>query len=858
MTKRKLCCTILIIVTTIFASPVLNRTAYGTSKTGLWSKLTQFEESSITMATNAQQGDADALLALALIGSGDIRTEKQYSEIRTQILNFNKSIAQELTDKTTQREQARLIYTRMLETFFEYDVTKERLLGYQLQQSKLSEIFSTKKFNCVSSSILYMILLSYADISSKGVLVPSHVFVQIETTDGEIIEVETTSLSGFNFKHTKENVEGKSRHWYLQRGLEYYNWEGYLRRKIATPFFIIMRNYSNQHTSSKRMHFEDRLRLSEIAHKVCYTNEMALQRRIGHYLNESNYLTKDSSEISHRNFYTTITPFLDTLSTATLADTAQLYLHLLKLNKVIAALESSTTEQNSKEFLTFLQKLPSSLHTNSAIYQNVLFVTTSISKTLQKEDKQKELKQFFSGISPLFPAISKESIGLIQIQYAMQIRSISQTIATESLSEAIAQYLSFLKNLPNKIKKDTLIANNTFYLLEQLIRRCYSSLDANAASSILSATDQYYPLLQSKTKDLFPLITNLKVERIINMAKAGKLSVAKAEYLQLLLSLSTKEKEDRTIRHNLSYFLFYLSVHDRSIENPTLKDVLNRTQQSTPSLKQTVHTITQSLLHNELIALINRVPENRDTLIRDITAFIETIPSDASNSEKLLNNITYLYQQLTTSGDTTGLVQLQIDLCRSFPTNCETFKQIQSLESSEQNAIIQIDSLLNRKNTTAATKQYRDLIGTMPTEALKDTLLQYNLKYITEKIAIHTLKNSAQNLPELLNTIKKQKPSLYAITLPIKAQYHFQEGNKYWNRKEWKQAAEHFTEALPLTTNKKNRNALCQNLDGAFYNWAIIVLNRGDREQSLQIISKGLELYPDGKHCTQLLKKLKQ
>jgi tetratricopeptide (TPR) repeat protein len=69
--------------------------------------------------------------------------------------------------------------------------------GYAVEQTDLSAILDTNKFNCVSSAILYNILAKRLGMQARGVRVPNHVFSVLEDA-GRLIAVETTSARGFD------------------------------------------------------------------------------------------------------------------------------------------------------------------------------------------------------------------------------------------------------------------------------------------------------------------------------------------------------------------------------------------------------------------------------------------------------------------------------------------------------------------------------------------------------------------------------------------------------------------------------------------------------------------------------------
>ena len=69
--------------------------------------------------------------------------------------------------------------------------------SYSKMQTRVDAIFVNGRFNCVSSSVLYMILCKAFGIEVSGVITEDHAFVMVHI-DGENIDVETTTAFGFN------------------------------------------------------------------------------------------------------------------------------------------------------------------------------------------------------------------------------------------------------------------------------------------------------------------------------------------------------------------------------------------------------------------------------------------------------------------------------------------------------------------------------------------------------------------------------------------------------------------------------------------------------------------------------------
>ncbi len=75
----------------------------------------------------------------------------------------------------------------------------ERVLtgGYQSEQTDLSVLLDTGKFNCVSSAVLYNILALELDLDARAIEVPDHAF-SIVYDGADHMDVETTTADGFN------------------------------------------------------------------------------------------------------------------------------------------------------------------------------------------------------------------------------------------------------------------------------------------------------------------------------------------------------------------------------------------------------------------------------------------------------------------------------------------------------------------------------------------------------------------------------------------------------------------------------------------------------------------------------------
>jgi hypothetical protein len=261
------------------------------AKPGLpfWSELTDFEIQTLQNIDKARAGDPDTLLALAVIASGNQRDLKNYITIKKKILKFVEKLRPEIAKIKTFREQGKRLHQAVHQEFY-LKSNGPVPAGYSLNQSRFTDIFSTKKYNCISSAMLYMIIARYFNMNVKGVLLPTHAYVQIESPHGKIIEVETTSYNGYGLKHNKKFYKNQAKKWFKSRGLRATTYRDYLNRKIREPYLLIAANMNNQHTNPERMKFADRLRVSEIFAYTDPDNRIAQLNMLSGYNRHFNQL----------------------------------------------------------------------------------------------------------------------------------------------------------------------------------------------------------------------------------------------------------------------------------------------------------------------------------------------------------------------------------------------------------------------------------------------------------------------------------------------------------------------------------------------------------------------------------------
>lgn len=269
----------------------------------IWSELSYLERMILGDLSKAERGDPDTLLALYLVASGT-RDYEQYKEIAKSIATFAKTLDKVIIEEENETLAAELVNREMHRVFFNND--KEGLpAGYDANQSRLAGIFENHKFNCISSALLYIVLARHRSFDVAGVLLTSHAFVQLNTRENRVVDIETTSPEGFGQVHDKEFYKRQGQSWSKARGLEPATYDDYLNREVVDLVTLGARNMLNQHTGSSEMLLEDSGRLAELSAYIDPTNEIANEKRLYFYGMTINELISLEQWKSLLSFYQT-------------------------------------------------------------------------------------------------------------------------------------------------------------------------------------------------------------------------------------------------------------------------------------------------------------------------------------------------------------------------------------------------------------------------------------------------------------------------------------------------------------------------------------------------------------------------
>ncbi|MEE4659388.1 MAG: transglutaminase family protein [Halieaceae bacterium] len=306
----------LTLAATAFAADAPQRDRFGASDWPLWSPLDPFQQYALTRVSAAQAGDPDALLALYLLAAGEATSLADFRHHRDELDAWLSDLP--LPDDPLQAAE-RLFYemhAHYLGSTFDAASTPE---NYSVDQSQLAALLRSGTFNCISSSMLYIVAARKLDLDVMGVLLPSHAFVQLNLPGGSL-DIETTAFNGFGIPHTEAFYASESGNWFASRELAPPTWMDYVTRQVVSPFALGVFNMSNQHTEEDRMPYLDRLRLAEIRGLLAPFDQQAQHQRLAYYYEEYVILREGDDYPSLNRLYTQIGDYLDDLAAWEFAD----------------------------------------------------------------------------------------------------------------------------------------------------------------------------------------------------------------------------------------------------------------------------------------------------------------------------------------------------------------------------------------------------------------------------------------------------------------------------------------------------------------------------------------------------------
>jgi len=283
--------------------PEAMRPGYGNAELHTWWPLTPPETEAVRGVEQARQGDAHALLALAIAASGDQRDAASYAAYQQRVDQFLTTVKPTIDGAADEWHRGYELHRAMHRTFFPGD--KAELGGYDFYQSRITGIFTGGHYNCLSSAVLYTVLARGFGMPVRAAVVPTHVFVEMGTPGAKIIEVETTSATGFDWIHDARFYKEQAATWSGRRGLRPTTLEEYEHRKIVEPYRLMAEAMMNSHRGESE---QDRSRLDEMAGAVDPDDPETQQARIRAYTNEGHDLYEAKAWRTMAKLFDTVRP----------------------------------------------------------------------------------------------------------------------------------------------------------------------------------------------------------------------------------------------------------------------------------------------------------------------------------------------------------------------------------------------------------------------------------------------------------------------------------------------------------------------------------------------------------------------
>ncbi len=284
------------------------RPGYGNDALHTWWPLTEPEVAAVQGAERARQGDAHALLALAIMASGDKRDADTYTRYFTRFDRFvaDQRAAVESAGEPEKRGDA--LNRAMHHVFLNGSPNKQdpKIGAYELDQARLSQIFEQGHYNCISSALLYATLACAFSLPVRAAITETHAFIDFGPEDGKRVDVETTTATGFGEIHDEKFYRDAAKDWSSSRGLKPMTYDEYKKREIVPPYVLVARGMSD-----KRIVNDDTQgRLAEAAAILAPDDVDSVHNRMASYLNEAKWLYEHKAYRTVLRLIEVVAPFV--------------------------------------------------------------------------------------------------------------------------------------------------------------------------------------------------------------------------------------------------------------------------------------------------------------------------------------------------------------------------------------------------------------------------------------------------------------------------------------------------------------------------------------------------------------------
>lgn len=282
------------------------RPGFGNPQWHVWWPLTPPEEAALRGLEAARHGDAHALLALAIAASGDHRDAASYAAFQQRVDQFVAEVRPAIAAARDQWHRGYELHRAMHRAFFKGGTAE--LGGYAVDQARVTGIFTGGRYNCLSSTMLFLVLARSFDLPVRAAAVPTHVFVELGRPGEKVIEIETTSATGFDWVHDARFFREQAASWSGQRGLRPTTFEEYQQRRLLEPDQLMALAMLDAHSGGGE---PDRNRLDELADIVDPRSTDAQRGRIDAYGNEANALFERKAWRTMIKLFDVVAPAID-------------------------------------------------------------------------------------------------------------------------------------------------------------------------------------------------------------------------------------------------------------------------------------------------------------------------------------------------------------------------------------------------------------------------------------------------------------------------------------------------------------------------------------------------------------------
>jgi hypothetical protein len=431
-----------------------SRDSFGYNPFPVWTHLTEFELQIINRVNGAQRTDADTLLALYLLASGEVRTEAEFNAHQQTIDEFLRG-----TSANRPADQERRLGEALLadmHTHFFLSATEDpQASGYELNQSTLTGILNNRIYNCISSALLFSVLAEKSGLRTTGVIMPSHAFVQIELDGGDVIEVETTSPSGFDVIRDENFYTSEASEWFRARQLVVPDYDDYRNRKFVSAIGLGLENLWSQHTTADIMAYPDRMRLAEIKGHLQADDYRAQHNRLIYYYRESDYLRLQNDVSELFRLYAHIESYLSSMETLARGDEAladrefQTVFHLVQATRARALIGNGHIQEGIALARTLLQTLDDTLREAEVIRSDLYLALAAYSEPQIAAGEFVSARAAYDGLEPDC-ATQTNCITAIDGIYAAWVNSLWQQRDWQGVATLIHDYQKLALESPNR------------------------------------------------------------------------------------------------------------------------------------------------------------------------------------------------------------------------------------------------------------------------------------------------------------------------------------------------------------------------------------------------------------------------